>query len=150
MSSDEMVKMLDNVDMADPAQADSAIGIVDTLVSGIQVTTPYGDKYDTSTTTTTEAGLPGAGGPTATTTTTTTTTTKPPPLADTLSLEAKKIRDMLKVAMALTDTKGLAPALSARDFEIRFVRIYFYLEKNTRTFLEYFFLRMLSIRLVKS
>ena len=55
MSADEMVRMLNNVDLADPAQANSAIDIVDGIVGGLQLTTPFADKYDTTTTTTTES-----------------------------------------------------------------------------------------------
>ena len=45
-----MVKMLNNVDMSDPSQANSAINIVDTLVSGVEFTTEFKNKYDTTTT----------------------------------------------------------------------------------------------------
>ena len=42
---------------------------------------------------------------------------------ETLSKEAEKIRNLLKVGISLTDTSGLASTLSPRDFEIRFVSI---------------------------
>ena len=40
---------------------------------------------------------------------------------ESLSVEAEKIRSLLKVGLSLTDTKGLSSNLSPRDFEIRFV-----------------------------
>ena len=52
MSSDEMVKMLNNVDLTDPAQASSAIDVVNGVVGGIELTTEFSNKYDTTTTTT--------------------------------------------------------------------------------------------------
>ena len=58
---------------------------------------------------------------TQTTTTTTVSTTTMGP--ETLSKEAEKIRNLLKVGISLTDTSGLASTLSPRDFEIRFVSI---------------------------
>lgn len=59
---------------------------------------------------------------TQTTTTTTVSTTTMGP--ETLSKEAEKIRNLLKVGISLTDTSGLASTLSPRDFEIRFVSTY--------------------------
>ena len=57
LNPDEMVKMLNNVDLSDPSQANSAINIVDTLVSGAEVTTKFANKYDTTTTATTTRKL---------------------------------------------------------------------------------------------
>ena len=60
---------------------------------------------------------------TTTQTTTTTTVSATTMGPETLSKEAEKIRNLLKVGISLTDTSGLASTLSTRDFEIRFVSI---------------------------
>ena len=52
MSSEEMVKMLNNVDLADPAQASSAIDVVNGLVGGIEIKPEFANIYDTTTSTT--------------------------------------------------------------------------------------------------
>ena len=57
MSSDEMVKMLNNVDLTDPAQASSAIDVVNGLVGGIELKPEFSNIYDTTTTTTTSNEL---------------------------------------------------------------------------------------------
>ena len=44
-----MLQMLNNVDLSDASQANSAIGIVNVLVSPIEDTTKFMDKYETST-----------------------------------------------------------------------------------------------------
>ena len=47
-----MVKMLNNVDLADPAQASSAIDVVNGLVGGIEIKPEFSNIYDTTTSTT--------------------------------------------------------------------------------------------------
>jgi len=116
MSSEEMVKMLNNVDLADPAQASSAIDVVNGLVGKIEIKPEFANIYDTTTSTTTSNELTSTTTQTTTTTTVSTTTMGP----ETLSKEAEKIRNLLKVGISLTDTSGLASILSPRDFEIRF------------------------------
>ena len=125
MTADEMVKMLNNVDLTDPAQASSAIDVVNGIVGGIEATTQFANKYDTTTTAATTTKMSNKITSTTTKTlTTTTTTTSPTTTMDAMSTkkEAEKIRNLLKVGLSLTDTSGLASKLSPRDFEIRFVR----------------------------
>ena len=52
LTGDQLVKMLNNVDLSDPAQASSAIDVVNGIVGGMEVTTEFANKYDTTTTTT--------------------------------------------------------------------------------------------------
>ena len=52
-----MVKMLNNVDLADPAQASSAIDVVNGLVGGIEIKPEFSNIYDTTTSTTTSNEL---------------------------------------------------------------------------------------------
>ena len=47
-----MVKMLNNVDLTDPAQASSAIDVVNGLVGGIEIKPEFSNIYDTTTSTT--------------------------------------------------------------------------------------------------
>ena len=144
-----MVKMLNNVDLSDPSQVNSAINIVDTLVSGVEVTTKFANKYETTTTATTTRKIqPNTGtlllllkkqfqkllvflhaitaykvddGPTTTESNNETTSTTEAYEEVSKDEEAEKIYNLLKVAMALTDKKGLAEQLSPYDFEIRYV-----------------------------
>ena len=126
MSGDELLNMLNNVNMSDPAQADSAIGIVDTIISGVETTTTFSNKFDTSTT---EASSNEKSTTTIITTQaaaeTTTSMIMDEAAASTpedVAKEAQKIYNLLKLAISLVDTKGLTETLSPRDFEIRFVR----------------------------
>ena len=132
MTSDEMVKMLNNVDLTDPAQASSAIDVVNGIVGGIEATTHFANKYDTTTTASTTIKMSNT---ISSTTTKTTTTTSPTTTMDAMStkMEAEKIRNLLKVGLSLTDTSGVASKLSPRDFEIRFVRSFYKKSKYTRT-----------------
>ena len=115
LSADEMLEMLENVDLDDASQADSAIDIVDSIVGGAKSTTPFANKYETSTTTTTIAG-----GITETSSVTS-TTTSPSTTTMTETEAAVNIRNLLQIGHSLTETSGLAPTLSFRDFEIRVV-----------------------------
>ena len=62
-----MLQMLNNVDLSDPSQANSAIGIVNVLVSPIEETTKFTNKYETSTflTTTNDPNHVGNAEPTS-------------------------------------------------------------------------------------
>ena len=123
MSGDEILKMLNNVDLSDPAQANSAIGIVDTLINGVETSTAFDNKYDTTTkiiSTSIEEGIDDGSSTTPSSTVPISTTTSS---VKNEAEEAEKIYSLLKVAMSLTDTSGLAPTLTAADFEIRFVII---------------------------
>ena len=145
--------MLNNVDLSDPSQANSAINIVDTLVSGAEVTTKFANKYDTTTTATTTRKLqPNTtfrhpfityhqkkvfsnifvffhaiaaykvdDGPTTTESNNETMSTTETYEEVSEEEEAEKIYNLLKVAMALTEKRGLAKQLSPYDFEIRYV-----------------------------
>ena len=128
-----MLQMLNNVDLSDASQANSAIGIVNVLVSPIEDTTKFMDKYETSTFVSTTNDPNNVLNVES-------STTKAPPEEESSSTEktknesdekydgipnkykdADKIHDLLKVALALTDVNGLSTNLSPYDFLIRLV-----------------------------
>ena len=88
-----------------------------------ETATAFDNKYDTTTkiiSTSIEEGIDDGSSTTPSSTVPISTTTSS---VKNEAEEAEKIYSLLKVAMSLTDTSGLAPTLTAADFEIRFVII---------------------------
>ena len=128
-----MLQMLNNVDLSDASQANSAIGIVNVLVSPIEDTTKFMDKYETSTFVSTtndpnnvqnvESSTTKAPSKEESSTEKTKNETDDDVIPNRYQ-DADKIHDLLKVALALTDVNGLASDLSPYDFAIRLVSDY--------------------------
>ena len=122
--------MLNNVDLSDASQANSAIGIVNVLVSPIEDTTKFMDKYETSTFVSTtndpnnvlnvESSTTKAPSKEESSTEKTKNETDDDIIPKKYQ-DADKIHDLLKVALALTDVNGLSTNLSPYDFLIRLV-----------------------------
>ena len=125
-----MLQMLNNVDLSDASQANSAIGIVNVLVSPIEDTTKFMDKYETSTFVSTtndpnnvlnvESSTTKAS-PEEESSTEKTKNETDDDIIPKKYQDADKIHDLLKVALALTDVNGLSTNLSPYDFLIRLV-----------------------------
>ena len=119
MDPDQLTNLLDKVDMTKPDQFDQAVNIVDLIVSDVELTTEFGNKYET---TATDEPLEQSNEILETTTakSTTSTTTTTSPSEELVKEQAEKIDQLLNVALSLTDINALTPSLSRLDFETRF------------------------------
>lgn len=105
MDPDQLTNLLDKVDMTKPDQFDQVVNIVDLIVSDVELTTEFGNKYETTESSDDQdqdAGDQGTESTTLSTTTSITTTTSPS--QDAIKAQADKIDQLLNVALSLTDT----------------------------------------------
>ena len=124
MDPDEMVKLLDKVDMTKNDQFDQVIDIVGVIVNDAEITTEFGNKYDTTESTLDEPQNGGSSGqvePESTTSSSTTSTSTTSASEDEVKDQAEKVTKLLNVALSITNIDGLATSLKRFDFETRFV-----------------------------
>ena len=125
MDPDEMVKLLDKVDMTKNDQFGQVIDIVGVIVNDAEITTEFGNKYDTTESTLDEpqSGNNGQVEQESTTSSSTTATSTTSASEDEVKDQADKITKLLNVALSVTNIDGLAPSLNRLDFETRFVSV---------------------------
>ena len=103
MDPDQLTNLLDKVDMTKPDQFDQVVNIVDLIVSDVELTTEFGNKYETTESSDDQvSGDQSTEKTTLSTTTLITTTTSPN--QDAIKVQADKIDQLLNVALSLTDT----------------------------------------------